>query len=108
MQLEAFEWPGSCPYVFTWDGSNYVADNDVYSTARGANKEFADAYTLRQPLVPKDNEYLLQLRETSGAATGNSQLAACFSSIVISIPIEQINHLLLELLGLLDVGLCHH
>ncbi len=62
--LEAWEDPeGSCPWVFTWNGSEYVQDNDVYSTARGADKEFTDYYTLNKPLVPKDGEYSLELRE---------------------------------------------
>ena len=64
--LEAYESQdeeASCPWVFTWNGSEYVRDNDVYSTARGAAKEYADYYTLNKPLLPKDGNYSLELRE---------------------------------------------
>lgn len=65
--LEAWEDQSayaSCPWVYTWDGSEYVKDNDVYSTARGPTKEFTDYYTLNKPLVPEDEQYSVQLRET--------------------------------------------
>ncbi|HUU46391.1 MAG TPA: hypothetical protein VM118_11735, partial [Acidobacteriota bacterium] len=68
LTLEAFEDPAStasCPWVFPWNGSEYVADNDVYSTARGSAREFTDYYTLTEPLVPKDGQYTLELREIS-------------------------------------------
>ncbi|MFC1981157.1 hypothetical protein ACFLVN_02810 [Chloroflexota bacterium] len=66
--LEAYESQeeeASCPWVFTWNGSEYVRDNDVYSTARGAAKEFTDYYTLNEPLLPKDGNYSLELREVT-------------------------------------------
>ncbi len=65
--LEAWEDPDdySCPWVFTWNGSEYVKDNDVYSTARGAAKEFTDYYTLNKPMLPKDGYYSLELREVN-------------------------------------------
>ena len=66
MTLEAYEDPsGSCPWVFVWDGSEYIADNDVYSTARAAEKEFTDYYTLREPMLPKDGDYSLELMEVT-------------------------------------------
>ena len=64
--LEAYESQdeeASCPWVFTWNGSEYVRDNDVYSTARGAAKEFTDYYTISKPLLPSDGNYSLELRE---------------------------------------------
>lgn len=67
VSLEAFEDQAayaSCPWVFTWNGQEFVKDNDVYSTARGAQKEFTDFYMLRKPLVPCDGRYLLALKET--------------------------------------------
>ncbi|UCE19258.1 MAG: hypothetical protein JSV84_02600, partial [Gemmatimonadota bacterium] len=66
LQLEAWEDPAalaSCPWVYTWNGSEYVADNDVYSTARGAGREYTDYYALQQPLVEKEGVYSLELRE---------------------------------------------
>jgi len=68
VSLEAYESQdvdASCPWVFTWNGSVYVRDNDVYSTARGAEKEYTDYYTLNKPLLPKDGNYSLELREVT-------------------------------------------
>lgn len=54
----------SCPYIFPWNGSAYVKDNDIYSTARGRNSEYTDYYLLQQQLVPSGNSYKLQIAET--------------------------------------------
>ena len=66
LTLEAWEDQSSyasCPWVCPWDGSEYVLDNDIYSTARGPAKEFRDYYTMNKPLLPKDGEYSLELQE---------------------------------------------
>ena len=70
IQLEVEAWEPnpdsgwvSCPWVYCWNGSDYVADNDVYSTARTSNREYTDYYTLQKPLVEKNGEYSLELRE---------------------------------------------
>jgi len=66
MTLEAYEdqySSASCPWVYSWDGTDYAMDNDIYSTARGAGSEYADYYTLNAPLVPKDGKYSIQVRE---------------------------------------------
>ena len=65
--LEAWEDQytyASCPWVCTWNGTEYVKDNDVYSTARGPQKEYVDYYNISKPLVALDENYYLQLRET--------------------------------------------
>ncbi|MFX1306912.1 MAG: PKD domain-containing protein, partial [Promethearchaeota archaeon] len=67
LTLEAWEnqYPlASCPWVYTWNGEEYLMDNDVYSTARGATKEYTDYYKLNNPLVTENGKYLLELRET--------------------------------------------
>ena len=66
LTLEAWEDQyayASCPWVSPWDGSEYVPDNDIYSTARGPAKELRDYYTMNKPLLPKDGEYSLELQE---------------------------------------------
>jgi hypothetical protein len=66
--LEAWEDPSSgasCPWVFTWDGSNYVSDNDIYSTARSAAKEYTDYYNLSQPVTPKNGVYSFEINEVT-------------------------------------------
>jgi hypothetical protein len=67
MSLEAWEdqSPGaSCPWVYAWNGAEFVKDNDVYSTARGSERAFRDFYTLNVSPVPEQGQYLLDLRET--------------------------------------------
>jgi hypothetical protein len=72
LTLEAWENQfslASCPWVYTWDGSNYVKDNDVYSTARGAGAEYTDFYKLNKPLEATNDKYLLQLKETESESS---------------------------------------
>ena len=64
--LEAQEDPSdgaSCPWVFTWDGSGYVKDNDIYSVARYQTGEYEDYYVLQKTLLPQNNSYTLEIRE---------------------------------------------
>jgi hypothetical protein len=68
LTLEAYEDQGayaSCPWVFSWTGSEFVQDNDIYSTARGAIKEYSDYYQLSALPVPVNGKYLLDLREVT-------------------------------------------
>ncbi len=53
----------SCPWIFPWNGSKYVKDNDLFSTARGPSLEFTDYYLLNKKLLPENNQYSLLLRE---------------------------------------------
>jgi hypothetical protein len=53
----------SCPYIFPWNGNSYVKDNDIYSTARGLDREYTDYYLLQQQLVSSGNSYKLQIAE---------------------------------------------
>ena len=52
LTLEANEdLTSSCPWIYSWDGANFVRDNDIYSSARMAVGEYRDYYVLQQPLV---------------------------------------------------------
>ncbi len=53
----------SCPWVFAWNGTDFVEDNDIYSVARYPQGEYTDYYLLQQPLVAQDDEYVLEIRE---------------------------------------------
>ena len=64
--MEAWEDPSSsasCPWVAPWNGSDFMADNDIYSVARGASAEYTDAYRLQKPLVPLNGSYWLEVQE---------------------------------------------
>jgi hypothetical protein len=64
--LEAWEdastW-ASCPWVAPWDGNDYVADNDIYSVARGVGGEYTDYYRLMRPLVQRTGSYPVKIFE---------------------------------------------
>jgi len=67
LTLEAWEEDSSsCPWVYTWDGSEFVRDNDIYSVARYEEGEYTDYYVLQKPLVADDGSYLLEVREVTG------------------------------------------
>ncbi len=79
--MEAWEDPASsasCPWVAPWNGSAFVADNDIYSVARGAGGEFTDAYRLQKPLVPLNGSYWLEVqeRDSETSFTDNATLVA--------------------------------
>lgn len=66
LTLEAWEDPSSsasCPWVYTWDGTQYVRDNDIYSVARFAQGEYTDYYKLQKPVAASGNNYYFEVRE---------------------------------------------
>ena len=66
LTLEANESSeGSCPWIYTWDGSKYAANNDIYSTARYAGSEYRDYLALSKPLIPENGKYKLQINEVA-------------------------------------------
>ena len=79
--MEAQEDPSSsasCPWVAPWDGTAFVADNDIYSVARGADGEYSDSYRLQKPLVPLNGSYWLEVqeRDSETSFTDNATLVA--------------------------------
>lgn len=67
LKLTAYET--SCPWVYSWDGTHYVAENDIYSTARGPDKIYTDYLTLNTPVAVKDGAYSFQIKEVSGESS---------------------------------------
>ena len=69
IQQNSWRYCSGCPYVYTWDGQQYVMDNNLLSASEmshGADVE--DYYMLEQPLVPTHQGtlfslYSLQIRE---------------------------------------------
>jgi len=63
LTLEAWENQfslASCPWVYTWDGSNYVKEQRCLFYSRGAGAEYTDFYKLNKPLEATNDKYLLQ------------------------------------------------
>jgi hypothetical protein len=81
LTLSAFEAPSSsasCPWLFAWDGSAFVRDNDIYPVMRFASGERRDYYVMEQPLVSRNGVYQLEIREleTEDSFTDLTQLLA--------------------------------
>ncbi len=55
---------GGCPYVYTWNGSQYVIDNNILPTSESNNgSDVEDQYKLEQTLAPRDGKYSLLIGE---------------------------------------------
>lgn len=59
---------GSCPYVSTWNGTQYVLDNNILPASETSDGDVEDYYRLEQLLVPTYegklfSSYSLQIRE---------------------------------------------
>jgi len=55
---------GSCPFVYTWNGNEYVIDNNILPTSEINNcSDVEDYYRLEQPLISRDGKYCLLLSE---------------------------------------------
>jgi hypothetical protein len=64
--LEGWEYSSpyaSCPWVAPWNGTDYEADNDIYSVARYPENEYMDSYKLMKPLVEVDGVYPMEIQE---------------------------------------------
>ena len=55
----------SCPYLFVWDGSSFVEDNTILTASEDAAlaEVVTDFYKLQKPLLARESEYHLQIRE---------------------------------------------
>ncbi len=57
---------GGCPFVFTWDGTRFVEDNNILPASEytdSSQGDVTDIYKLRRRIVANDSSYLLQIRE---------------------------------------------
>ena len=60
---------GGCPYVYAWDGQQYVMDNNLLPASEMSNgDDVEDYYRLEQPFVPTYqgrtySQYSMQIRE---------------------------------------------
>lgn len=54
---------GSCPYLYTFNGTDYVMQNDIISVARNLANEYTDYLFLNDSMVVTDGKLKLQLKE---------------------------------------------
>jgi hypothetical protein len=57
--------PG-CPYLFIWDGRQFVEDNNILPQSEAPEnrgRDVVDRYRLMQPPTGRNNQYVMQLRE---------------------------------------------
>jgi outer membrane protein OmpA-like peptidoglycan-associated protein len=90
LTLSAFETASSsasCPWLFSWDGSGFVRDNDIYPVMRFATGERRDYYLMEKPLVSRDGAYRLEIREleTEDSFTDLAQLLAVDHAAGVSV-----------------------
>ncbi|MBA4313584.1 MAG: hypothetical protein C0417_13245 [Chlorobiaceae bacterium] len=58
--------PPSCPFVYTWDGVNFIEDNNIIPQSEyedNEGKDVTDYYRLLKPLKVDDGKYIIQIRE---------------------------------------------
>jgi hypothetical protein len=58
--------PGSCPFVYAWNGRRYVEDNNILPQSEdsvNAGRDVLDRYKLQKTLVPRNRKYSLLIRE---------------------------------------------
>jgi hypothetical protein len=53
---------GSCPYLYTWDGSSYVKDNDIIPF-KYPERESMDYYRIQKPMIPDNGVYKVRILE---------------------------------------------
>jgi len=55
--------PPGCPFVYCWNGSAYVEDNNILAASEIDSCEVTEYYRLEQTPVKEQNRYFLQIRE---------------------------------------------
>lgn len=53
----------SCPFLFIWNGDEYVLENDIYSVARSQSREYTDYLFIQNKLAPNNNHYTFRILE---------------------------------------------
>ncbi|HEY3309291.1 MAG TPA: hypothetical protein VGJ93_12615 [Desulfuromonadaceae bacterium] len=64
----------SCPWVYTWDGTEFTKDNDIYSVGRFPTGEMRDYYLLQKPLVAEGDSYNIEIHEVESEDSWTDQL----------------------------------
>jgi len=54
--------PTSCPYLYTWNGSGYIRDNDIIPF-KYPEREDLDYYRIQKPMMPDNGVYRVRIAE---------------------------------------------
>ena len=57
---------GGCPYVYAWNGTQYIPDNNILPQSESPQNQGVDVedyYKLELPLVPKKGKYSILIGE---------------------------------------------
>lgn len=55
---------GGCPFVYAWNGTQYVVDNNLLGDSEASGgADVKDYYKLEQPLAPREGKYSLLIKE---------------------------------------------
>ena len=82
---------GGCPYVYTWDGKEFIEDNTILGASERTDSSVTDYYRLEKSLVPQGDKYVLQIREFEHEYSGldNFELWVVDHSKDVEIAIDQ-------------------
>lgn len=53
----------SCPFLFIWNGAEYILENDIYSVARSQSREYTDYLFIQNKMAPQNNHYTFRILE---------------------------------------------
>jgi len=54
---------GGCPHIYTWNGNEYILDNNLLPFSEGIQGDVEDYYKLEKPLVQENGKYSLMIGE---------------------------------------------
>ncbi len=86
----------SCPFLYTFNGSEFVVENDIISVGRNPGNEYTDHLFLNNPLNPVAGKIHLKIQEIPGE-----------SSTLDYLSLLQINHPAGTRAGVDDQGQAH-
>ena len=59
-------WPPSCPYLWAWNGTDYVSDNSLLANSENLgmpSESVTDYYVTQIPSVPEGEQYMFKILE---------------------------------------------
>lgn len=63
LHLLAMANSSSCPYLYVWNGTDYIFDNDIIPFKKPHTPESTDYYRIQKPLEPERDFYKVRIAE---------------------------------------------